>query len=222
MVAVTGISHAYGINDVVNPPNATVAYIGDVVQNGLPIEMKKFSTRMTVSEVLAFYKHRWSDTSDKKENVPAYLEKQVGAWHILSKMEVQSSVVVQARKTDQGMTEGYISVTDTAQGGEPNRWTKEFPRMRGTQLLSNTESVDKGRNAYTLILYNEYSISQNRDYYRANMPSEGWQYTRSGEKSSTAMIYFKKGIWYCEIAFTKAVDGKTVIFANLVEENENG
>lgn len=218
---ISNACHAYDIHDVADPPAALVTYVGDVIQNGLPIQMKQFSTEASVTELLAFYKQRWSDASNQHENVPSYLEKQAGDWYVLSKMEGNNSVVVQARKANQGMTEGYISVTDMSDIREQNHWSSDFPRMHGTKILSNTEALDKGRVAYTLVLYNEHSVRENRDYYRDNMSSSGWQYTRGGERSKTTMLYFKNETLRCEIAISSADDGKTIIFANLVDINEN-
>jgi hypothetical protein len=221
ILASSSLCHAYDIHDVADPPTASVIYVGDVVQNGLPMQMKQFSTDLSVTELLAFYKQRWSDVSKQQDNVPDYLEKQAGEWYVLSKMESSKSVVVQAKRSSQGITEGFISVTDMSRVRQPNQWSSEFPRMHDTQLVSNTESFDKGRLAYTLVLYNEHSVSENRDYYRNSMDSDGWQYTRGGKQSNTAMLYFKKDKWHCDIAVTEADDGKTIIFANLVEINEN-
>ncbi|MGD9168671.1 MAG: hypothetical protein PVI97_01245 [Candidatus Thiodiazotropha sp.] len=220
-IAVSNGCHAYNIHDIADPPAASVTYVGDVIQNGLPMQMKQFKTELSVTELLAFYKQRWSDISTKQDNVPHYLEKEAGEWFVLSKIESGKSVVVQVKKTGNRMTEGFISVTDITDIREPNHWSNDFPRLQGTQLMSNTESVDKGRNAYTLVLYNKLSVSENRDFYRDNMYSDGWQYARGGEKSSTTMLYFKKDKWHCDITVTEADDGKTIIFANLVEINEN-
>lgn len=221
ILSASNICYAYDIDDVADPPAAAVTYVGDVVQNGLPMQMKQFSTEWSLTELFAFYKQRWSDTSNNNENIPDYIEKQVGEWSILSKMEDNKSVVIQARASSQGGIEGYISVTDISRFNKPNRWSSEFPRMYGTQLISNTESVDKGRQAYTLVLANTYSVRENKEYYRENMHSEGWQYTRGREVPNTAMLYFKKESWQCDIAVTQADDGKTIIFANLVEVNES-
>jgi hypothetical protein len=195
--------------------------VGEVIQNGLPIQMKKFSTDLSVTELLAFYKQSWSDTSIVQENVPAYMEKHIGEWYILSKLENTVSVVIQTKRGKEGKTEGYISVTDTSRAGKPNRWSEDFPRLPGTQIFSNTESVDKGRIAYTLILSNDNSVDENRDYYRDNMYVDDWEFARESNRSSTVMLYFKKSGWQCDITVTKAEDGKTITIVNMVELNED-
>jgi hypothetical protein len=198
-----------------------VIYVGDLVQNGLPMQIKQFRASSSVAEILAFYKLRWSDTANRQDNVPTYIEKSVGEWRVLSKMESSNSVVVQLKDTGTGQAEGFISVTDLSQVEGPNEWSSDFPRMHGSQLISNTESHDKGRHAYTLILINDYSVVENRDYYQANMDTQGWSYSRGGMKDNVSMMYFIKDKWHCDMTVTESDDGKTVIFANLVEMNEN-
>ncbi|MEW8309691.1 MAG: hypothetical protein G8D88_21410 [gamma proteobacterium symbiont of Ctena orbiculata] len=95
-IAFSSTCSAYDIHDVADPPVASVIYVGEVVQNGMPLQMKHFSTESSVTEVLTFYKQRWSDISNHRNNVPAYLEKHVGEWHVLSKMETDKSIVVPA------------------------------------------------------------------------------------------------------------------------------
>jgi hypothetical protein len=215
-------TYAYGISDVEEPPGASsVTYVGDLVQNGLPMQIKQFKSNSSVSEILAFYKQRWSDSANRQDNVPAYIEKKVGEWQVLSKMESTNSVVVQLKQTPEGQAEGFISVTDLSRAEGPNEWSNEFPRMHGSKLISNTESQDKGRHAYTLILINDYSVAENRDYYQANMDSQGWSYSRGGMKDNISMMYFIKDNWHCDMTVTEADNGKTIIFANLVEMNEN-
>ncbi|MCU7841057.1 MAG: hypothetical protein KZQ94_16965 [Candidatus Thiodiazotropha sp. (ex Troendleina suluensis)] len=215
-------AHAYTIADVKDPPGARVTYVGDVIQNGLPMQMKQFSADYTMAELLGFYKQRWSDAAHSQENIPAYIEKKVGEWQILSKVDESSSVVVQVKIANDGVSsEGYISVTDLSKKKETNQWLSNFPRPRDSQLISSTESVDKGRSATTLIIVNNFSVDENSEYYRSNMDALGWNYQRGGVKNNISMLHFFKDRQQCEITVTEADDGKTVIFANLIEINEN-
>ncbi len=222
LVLMSSHCHALSVSDINDPPGASVTYVGEMVQNGLPMQIKQFTTDATIGEVLAYYKQRWADVAKHQENVPDYIEKQAGEWRILTKMEASNSVVVQLRKSDQGDTEGFISVTDLSRVEEPNKWSSDFPRMLGSQLVSNTESYDKGRRAYTLVIINDHSVEENIDYYRSSMDSEGWHYSRGGSKDNTLMLHFTREGWLCDMTMTAADDGKTVIFANLVEMNGNG
>ncbi|MES9993790.1 MAG: hypothetical protein ABW098_17710 [Candidatus Thiodiazotropha sp.] len=221
ILGMVGELYAFTIDNVADPVDANVTYVGDVVQNGLPLQMKKFKVSSTAAEVLNYYKQRWSDVTAHDENIPSYIEKRVGDWWVLTKIESSSSVVVQVKESGDGYVEGLISVSDLSKRKKPNTWETDFPRISGTQLLSNTESNDNGRQAFTLILVNDSSISENNDYYRSNMEAEGWSYSRGGVNAGVSMLHFVKDNWQCDMTVTMADDGKTVIFANLVELNEN-
>ncbi|MCU7876930.1 MAG: hypothetical protein KZQ84_09040 [Candidatus Thiodiazotropha sp. (ex Lucinoma borealis)] len=214
-------SYAYTLADIEDPLDARVTYVGDVIQNGLPMQMKQFSVDYTAAELMAFYKQRWSDTAHHQENIPDYIEKNVGEWRILSKVDESSSVVVQVKTANNGASsEGFISVTDLSGRKETNQWLSNFPRLRDSQLISSTESVDKDRSATTLIITNDYSVDENSDYYRSNLDKLGWRYLRGSVRNNVSMLHFAKDGQQCEITVTEADDGKTVIFANVIEVNE--
>ena len=214
---------AFELSDVADPPDSNVTYVGEVVQNGLPLEMKQFTVEHPISEVLSFYKQRWSNTAETHENVPHYIEKRAGQWRVLSKIEGTSSVVVQVKEgVTGGVTEGFISVTDLSRKKEISQLSHAFPRLTDTELISSTESVDNGRLATTLMLVNNYSVDENSDYYRSRMDEQGWNFLRGGVQNNVSMLHFAKDGQQCEIAVSQMDDGKTVVFANFVESNEDG
>ncbi|MCG7983451.1 MAG: hypothetical protein JAY90_11985 [Candidatus Thiodiazotropha lotti] len=213
--------NALDIVEIENPPGANVIHVGDLIQNGLPLQIKQFTVKNSIIEVFAFYKQRWSDTRNYDENVPNYIEKQVGEWHILSKMHKHYSVVVQAKTADSNITEGFISVSDLSQKTEDSQLTLSFPKLIDSKLLSTTESTDSGRRATTLMIINNHSIEDNNRFYRSSMDEQGWSYKRGSIRDNVAMLHFAKQTQQCEIAITQGDDGKTVIFVNVVESNEN-
>ncbi|MET0068870.1 MAG: hypothetical protein ABW096_02455 [Candidatus Thiodiazotropha sp.] len=213
------LSSAYNLADIAKPPGSKMTYVGEVVHNALPLEILQFTSNNSPTEILAFYKQRWSDVTSGKDNVPSYIEKHVGNWAILSKMEVSKSVVVQLKKVSDGTTEGFISVADLAKREEPGRWVTEFPRMDGSELFSNTMSSDKDRQAYTLIFLNDNSVSENNEFYLMSMEAQGWRLSRNGTKDNISIFYFLMDNWYCDLTLSKADDGKSVIMVNLVELN---
>jgi hypothetical protein len=215
-----GISHAFSLADVASPPDSNTTYVGNMVHNGLPLEILQFTSSQSVAELLAFYKQRWSDVSKRKDSAPAYIEKHVGGWSILSKIEASKNVVLQVKSASGGTAEGFISVSDFSESKAPEQWVEEFPRMHGSELISNTASEEKGRQAYTLIFVNDHSVSENNEFYRVSMDGYGWRYSRGGVKDNVSMLHFLNDDWYCDIALSEADDGKSVILANLVEMNE--
>jgi hypothetical protein len=222
LLLLSDVCLAYTLDDVEIPPDTRATYVGDVVQNGLPMQMLQFTSRFSIAELLAYYKQHWSNVSNRNDNVPAYIEKQVGEWAVLSKIEASKNVVVQVKESDNSTSEGFISVSDFSQRRESSNWVSDFPRMYDSVLISNTESEDKARRAHTLIFINDHSISENSEFYRVRMDEMGWRYSRGGVRNDVAILQFMKDQWHCDITFTVADDGKSVILANLVELNNEG
>lgn len=214
--------YAYGIDKVEVPPGAKVTYVGDVIQNGIPLQIKQFKVQMSTSEVLGFYKQYWSDVRNYKENTPAYIEKKVDSWTVLSKMEESSSVVVQIKESSSEESFGFISVSDISQAKKIGDTTTKFPRLNGSNLVSSTESFDNGKLATTIILVNNNSINENSEYYKMSMVNNGWISTNKRITDNEATIYYSKNNQYCEIAIVASKDGKTVIFVNIVEPENEG
>lgn len=221
LFTMTGACFAFDISGIEDPPDSNVIYVGDVVQNGLPIQMKQFDTTRSPVEVLGFYKQRWSDASKYMDNTPQYIEKKVGEWWVLSKMEGNNSVVVQVQESNSNHSSGFISVSDLSKPQKISPEALNFPRMNNSELLSSTESIDNGKYATTIILINSHTIIDNNEYYKTNMSNSGWMHTNSKSSETVATMYFSKKDQHCEIAIAQADDGKTVIFANVVESKQD-
>ena len=211
-------SFAWGfdISRVAEPPEAKTVYVGDVVQNGIPMQMKQFSSSLTTGEVLSYYRINWADNTKVKENVPAFIEKEAGDWSIISKLEGNYSVVVQVKTQQSGGSEGVISVSNLTRPPGISELSKKFPKLGGTQLISSTESRDGGKHATTLILVNEFSVDSNDAFYRSRMTAEGWRLVRGGVRDGTATMLFNKQGQQCEMAVSEGERGDSVIIANIV------
>jgi hypothetical protein len=208
---------AFDISDVTDPPDAEVTYVGDVIQNGIPLQMKQLRADYPVQELLAYYKQRWADIHDHEDNVPPYMEKQVGPWWVLSKMEGACSVVIQVKETDAGGAQGFISVSDLSREKGVSALVEEFPRPESSQLVSSTESNDNGKYTVTLVITSDVSVEQGADYYRHEMLDLGWRIQRDDSTQEAVMLYFAKSGQQCEIALSRSENGNTILFANLME-----
>jgi len=208
---------ALDISEVANPPEAKTVFVGDVIQNGVPMQMKQFSSSLAVEELLAFYKNNWADNTRTKRKMPAFIEKEAGVWKILSKLEEDFNIVVQVKAKQGHGSEGFISVSDLTRPPGISQLSKDFPRLGGTQLVSSTESRDGGKKATTLVLTNEYSVDSNDAFYRSKMTAEGWKLVRGDIRNGAATMLFNKQDQQCELAVSKGDRGDSVIFANIVE-----
>lgn len=219
LVVLVESTYAYSLSDVEEPPASRLTYVGKMVHNGLPMEVLQFVSDFSVSELKAFYKQSWKDVAKRGDGLPSYIEKHVGEWTILSKIEASSNVVVQIKESSERVAEGFISVSDIEQRKETGPWVSDFPSIQGSSLVSSTESDENGRRAYTLILINEHSLAENNDFYQLEMDAQGWRISRQGESGNVFMMHYLKDNWRCDMAMSEAEDGKSVIIVNLVELN---
>ena len=122
---------AFDISKVVEPPEAKTTFVGSVVQNGIPMQMKQFSSNLTPGEVIGYYKHNWTDNRRTNSNVPTTIVKEAAEWMIISKTENRHSVVVQVKSRQGGGAEGFISVSNLTKPPKQGLQAKKFPRLGG-------------------------------------------------------------------------------------------
>lgn len=207
---------AFDISNVVDPPRSSTVFVGDVVQNGMPLQMKQFYSDLRPVELLSYYRHSWSDNRRTQNNVPAVIEKKVGDWTVLSKQEGQYSVVVQVKNGENGGAEGLISVLKLMKTPIVNPISKKFPRLGGTKILSDTVSRDGDKQASTLILMNDYSVDSNHAFYRSKMELKGWTLVRGDVREGAVTLLFNKQGQQCEMAINSDGKGDSIIIVNIV------
>lgn len=215
------MSWAFDILDMETLPDTKTVFVGNMVQNGTPVQIMQFSSNLSVLEVLSFYKKEWSDNRKVKNNTPKMIEKKVAEWTNLSKLEGAYSVVVQVKVKQYGGSEGFISVLDLRRPAKISKKSKQFPRIGGTKMVSTTESKDGGRSAVTMVLFNTYSVDSNDAFYRAKMTSEGWQLVRGFVKEGVVALLFNKQGQQCEMTISSSDQGDSVIMVNIVENAES-
>jgi len=211
---------AIDVSEVGRPPDTETVYIGNVIQNGVPMQMEQIRSSLAPEELLAFYKQKWADNTTTMRKTPVFLEKEAGPWKILSKLDGKYNIVVQIKDNQGHGSEGYISVSDLTQPPEISRIQKEFPRLGGTKLVSSTQARDEGKIATTLILRNEYSVDSNDAFYRSELTANGWRLIHGELRDGSAVMLFDKRNQQCELAVSREGYGDSVIFANITESSK--
>lgn len=200
------------------PPNANVQWVGDnIVQNGVPMQIKAFSTENGVADVIGFYRSRWaSDAAPPAVN-------SLGDWQIIGRQQGDFYITVQAR-TGNDATEGFIGISRLPGATKPGP-RSDFPRLGGTDLVSSTDSVDGTKSASTIVMENNFSIESNVSFYESNLPSDGWtllqskraEPSRSGTDGHS--LYFNRRKQSCHIVISPANNGATLLVVNVVSNN---
>ena len=197
------------------PESMHSVWVGqDIVQNGIPMQIQSFTYGGSVENLLAYYKNQWENTG--QSDIPGFVEQEVGGWAIISHLENTTNTVVQAKSSDDGGAEGYISQATLGAKSDVKEIIRDFPKMSGSDVISATESSDSNREATTLIFSNHFSVESNTVFYKSKMKALGWSYVHGAEQGKTSILLFNGEGTQTEIAISKNENGMTIIFANVV------
>lgn len=198
------------------PPGSTVTWIGkDVVWNGIPMQVRKFTTTKSRLKTRDFYKKAWKRPVEKGK--PGFIEDIIPDAWLISRLEDGYLMTVQIKKS--GLeTWGYLGLTNLEDMGDGPKLAKRFPKMSGSQIMNEVKHNDPYRKATTIMLANNYSVSSNVEFYRSHYQGAGWNVSmdQSGSGGSThTFIMNKRG---AEVSLTVVrTDLGSQIVANIVE-----
>lgn len=200
------------------PPGASVQWVGDdIVLNGVPMQIKAFSSGAVPEQVLAFYRGLWGGGPRPP------VENRVGEWSVIGRQVSDFYMTVQVKSGAETGSEGFMGVSRLPQLRETPERDSDFPRLGGTQVISDMKSRDIGKKAHTLIMQNGYSVQSNVQFYESAMPARGWKQTQSKEvDSGTAgrdggfVLFFNRRKEACHIVVNRSSAGDTLVVVNMV------
>lgn len=199
------------------PPESKVAWVGKNMKlNGLPVQIQHFSSDLSQREVLDFYRARWGRASQQSASL--------SSWNVIGTQTGNFSLRVQVRPASPRGSQGFIAVTMLPSDQTPSEPGGDFPRLGGSRVLSDIESIDEGRLAKLLILSNRFSVASNVSYYETAMSKQGWiQNTDYGGPQPGGRAHemsFRRGDKELNIIISETSQG-TAITANIVSNNLN-
>jgi hypothetical protein len=206
--------------EVPTPPRSKVEWIADNVKyNGLPMRVQRFESKVSIQELLAFYRAHWT----QKDVLP--VENKVKDWYVIGMPHGPFFMTVQVKEAAGGSTEGMIGVSSLeAKIAVPP--IGNFPKIGTTRVLSVVESKDPGKSSRQLVLTNERSVSENRSFYESQLNYAGWSKIQGGladgQKPSDSGYFaiFTKGKEQIDLAIARKSNGFGVhIMANLVSND---
>ncbi len=168
------VAHAQARSTFPPPPKSSIGIVGNkMIVNGIPMQIRLFSTDRSLQQVIDFYMALWEDDTD--QGLPGYsISTALRPWTIISRIEEEYILTVQVTSDNKRRASGYLSMSpiDPAQRTEPG---KDFPRMKGSMILNDTVSEDSGKNGRNVLLQNSNSIKSNANFYRNHYKRLGWE-----------------------------------------------
>jgi hypothetical protein len=187
-----------------DPPRSNVAWVAENMrQNGVPMKIRNFSSKLDSRAIVEFYRATWTNKRD-----PQPVVNKVGEWTVIGIVKDDFVLTVQTKNAKKG-SEGFLAVSTlpAAAASGAIEVDKEFPRLPGTQIMSDTRSVDSLKVGKTLIMKNNHSVRSNTTFYMNRMKSRGWTIDPIAKEASSnatqiAYLFFKRGKVGCTITVT--------------------
>lgn len=202
-------------------PTATgmsLSWVGqELNHNGRPMTILHFSSAETADETLRFYRDAWQ--KPLADNIPPYIENNIGDWKVISRLSGDDSWVVQVRDKKSGGAEGYISDMSMSASVTIPPEVGRFPQMTGSLLISYTSSADTHARGLTLVLKSPHSVRASAEFYLAKLSSEGFSISNKQIDAESATLFFADEKSKVDVAVGRADDGGSLIFANLISND---
>jgi hypothetical protein len=187
----------------------------NMVINGLPSVVHYFETDRKLEELFDFYRQRWDESAAKKIG---YREAEVGPWHVISKIEGQYLLTVQAQQKDPFTTKGYLAIGDLSAVQNKKDRGKDVPKMSGSKIINDLVSNDPGKKGRTMMIANGFSVSSNTDYYRNYYLSRGWGQLMDQGGNEAQVLAFSRFGKEAHLVISKT-GRSTMVVMNLIENN---
>ena len=195
------------------PPHARVMTVTTGTKAmGMQLRIRRFETRQSVDEVLAFYHKRWKDHVAESRMPP---------WQMIGRLIDGEYHNVQVQARAGGGSWGYLSISDLPKRARQHSYTlsgmgKGFPRMGGSRVLDDQSSHDPGKLSRTLMLNNNFSVRSNTNFYKRHYQGLGWRLlldeASAAHDQGHVLTLARRGE---QVTITlNRVDGKTNVVAN--------
>lgn len=198
-------------------PGLRVADLAESLSwNGIPMQVRRFTTRKGVDEVLGWYRSQWEDRRGG-EPVPRWVETPLDPWRLLTHREGDRIQTVQIRAAGNG-AEGWLGeiALEDLRRVRADRLARDFPRMRGSELLNDVRSEDIGQKGAVIALRNGFSVAANADFYRDYYLGRGWHADADTRVGNGHLLVFRSGAREVSITIARGGDGRTQVVANPV------
>ncbi len=181
--------------------------------NGHQIQIMRFKSRLTPSEVLQFYKSLWQSDSE----VPGFMQSSANGWQLISRLTEHYQWVVQV-KVASGRTAsvGLISqlaLKNTVANGIAN--IKFMPDMHGGTLVSSTHSEEPALARTQTVLFSGRP-GRVADTVKRHAQDHGWDLQDEYVHKQAVTLRFQRAGRQLDVALASSQHGRTLIFLNEV------
>lgn len=140
--------------------------------NGLEMRASKFTTRLAIDDVVAFYAKTWGEGD--------HVVTPLGNGKVVGHAERGYFVSVELKPSGAGTT-GTIGIVRDPGKGKPPALGRDFYRPAGTEVVSDITHDDTPQKTRTIALRNRLSPYANLQLYDSRLQGDGWRGTITGK-----------------------------------------
>ena len=194
------------------PPDSRINRPGDnMVVNGIAMDIRQFTSKKSVEEVLQFYRDFWPEGTPEE---PGYTETDIlEPWQIITRVENGYLMTVQVTYEGDGGSSGLLGMSRLPDPDNLPKLGKGFPKLSGSNVTNDIHSRDIGKDGRTVQLMNNYSVEHNATFYINHYTGQGYgidmEQTVSG--GDTQNLRFSNGSKNVTIVIHRTNNGSVVI-----------
>ncbi|NVJ51654.1 MAG: hypothetical protein HWE13_00690 [Gammaproteobacteria bacterium] len=151
--------------------------------NGFELQPVAFKTSDSIEEIEQYYLKQWTREGIKYADIPG--------WRIISHLEDGMLYTVQIEVVKEGLRRegsvGYLGISNLPSiKKDPGELGDGFPKLSNTMVLNDIKQNDLGREARTLWMVNDQSITRNLNHIENWFRNQGWLTQASLEMTKDA------------------------------------
>ncbi len=182
----------HGERAVKPPEGSSVERLGDsMTVNGRPMTIDHVTVQRPPADVLRHYRQALTESASGK-----IVESKVAGDQILARKIGENFVTVRVRPTAGGGSDVWVMTTPMQPPPASSALPAHLALPAGSQLLSNVETVDGGRRAYTVIATAEAAVSATQDFLKRSLGERGFTLVASDASRndpSRRVLLFQRG-----------------------------
>ena len=163
-----------------------------MVYNGHPMSIQNFMSNRNSKDVMRHFESKW-----KVKGLGELKYQVVGDEFTLGFVNNGYSYSVQSRDIPGGSVGSLVVTRDKIFSQSDIK----FPIQPNAHVVSRIHSLDLGVRSETITLSSYHSASMNKQWYRSQLPRNGWVGMGNTMKLQGSVLEYQKGKQMCQITF---------------------
>lgn len=191
------------------PDGSTVDRLGETVVDGRPMAIEHVVVPRLPADVLRHYRKALDDKATGR-----IVERKLAGDQILARRIGDHFVTVRVRPVADGSSDVWIMTTPMRPSAARSGLPAHLALPAGSRVLSNVETVDGGRRAYTIIATADAAVSATQDFLKRSLGDRGFTLVASdasGNDPSRRVLLFQRGIEDVMVTIADGPSGRTMV-----------